>query len=67
MYKEERAKEVFNMKRVIEIDSEILSKVKKETGNKTDRGAVVKALNEFLEIEKRRKKIRSLKHSVEMK
>ena len=66
MYREEIAKEVY-MKRVIEIDSEILSKVKKETGNKTDRGAVVKALNEFLEIEKRRKKIRSLKHSVEMK
>ena len=55
------------MKCTIEIDDDILTEVQKETGKKTPKGAVMKAMREFLETERRRREIRDLKHSVKMK
>ncbi|MBN2783787.1 MAG: type II toxin-antitoxin system VapB family antitoxin [Pontiellaceae bacterium] len=55
------------MKHTIEIDDELLAEVRKETGNKTDKGAVVKALREYVEGQQRVRRLTGLKKSVRMK
>jgi len=51
----------------IQIDEDLIKKAKKETGNKTEKGAVEKAVREFLRIERIRKDIASLKGKVDFK
>lgn len=51
----------------VQIDEELIEKAKLETGKKTDKGAIEKAVREYLRMESIRKDIRSLKGSVEIR
>lgn len=55
------------MTTTIQIDEDLIKQAKKETGNKTEKGAIEKAVREFLRIERIRKDIASLKGSVSFK
>ena len=51
----------------IEVDEKLVKQAKKETGNKTEKGAVEKAVREYLRIERIRKDIHSLKGTVDFR
>jgi len=48
----------------IQIDETLIEQAKKETGNKTEKGAVEKAVREYLRMERIRADIQSLKGKV---
>ncbi len=55
------------MTHAIQIDNGLIRLAKERTGNDTEKGAIEKAVREYLRIEERRREILDLKHSVRMK
>ena len=51
----------------INVDEKLVKQAKKQTGNKTEKGAVEKAITQYLKYEKIRSEFTVLKHSVDMK
>ncbi|MFA5688999.1 MAG: type II toxin-antitoxin system VapB family antitoxin [Kiritimatiellales bacterium] len=55
------------MTTTVQISENLIKQAKKQTGNKTEKGAVEKAITQYLKYEKIRQEFTSLKHSVDMK
>lgn len=55
------------MTKSIDVDEDLIKQAKKETRKKTEKGAIEKAVREYLRIERIRKDIASLKGTVSFK